>query len=129
MQEPDCQYREVTPPGQTNICHLGRFNGQVTDGMCRRCIRDGLNTNNPPGVARKVVNFAKSAVLHMASGMPMCTQEQIDARFSICQGCEFYKDGACQKCGCPLNREKQFISKLSWANEKCPVGKWGPVGQ
>jgi hypothetical protein len=24
-------------------------------------------------------------------------------------------------------RERQFISKLSWANESCPVGKWGPV--
>jgi hypothetical protein len=30
-------------------------------------------------------------------------------------------------CGCPVVREKAFVSKLSWAGEKCPVGKWGPV--
>lgn len=82
-----------------------------------------------PSVLTKAMNFAKSAVNHVASGMPMCTQEQVDQRFAICQACEFYKDGGCLKCGCPLVREKKFISKLSWANEKCPVGKWGPVGQ
>lgn len=83
----------------------------------------------PPGLAQRLLNFASSAVSHVASGMPMCTQEQVDQRFAICQACEFYKDGGCLKCGCPLVREKKFISKLSWANEKCPVGKWGPVGQ
>jgi hypothetical protein len=24
-------------------------------------------------------------------------------------------------------RESRFVSKLAWANEKCPVGKWSPV--
>lgn len=81
-----------------------------------------------PPLTQKIANFAKSAVRHVASGMPMCTQEQVDERFAICQGCEFLKDGACLKCGCPLVREKKFLSKLSWANESCPVGKWGPVG-
>lgn len=82
-----------------------------------------------PSLLQKAKNFATSAAKHIRAGMPRCTQEQIDERFAICQGCEFYKDGACQKCGCPLKRERQFISKLSWAHEKCPVGKWGPVGQ
>lgn len=81
----------------------------------------------PPSLMQKAKNFATSAAKHIASGMPRCTQEQIDARFAICQGCEFLKDNACTKCGCPINREKRFISKLSWANEKCPIGKWGPV--
>jgi hypothetical protein len=79
----------------------------------------------PPSLLQKAANFAASAAKHIKAGMPLCTQEQIDQRFAICQGCEFYKDNACLKCGCPLSREKQFISKLSWANEKCPVGKWG----
>ena len=78
-------------------------------------------------LAQKAANFATSAVKHVAAGAPRCSQEQVDARFVICQGCEFFDGRACTKCGCPIVREKQFISKLSWANEKCPAGKWGPV--
>lgn len=81
----------------------------------------------PPSLAQRVANFAASAAKHVASGMPMCTDEQIQARWAICQGCEFHQNGTCMKCGCPLVRERHYISKLSWANEKCPVGKWGPV--
>jgi hypothetical protein len=82
-----------------------------------------------PGVSfiDKVKNFTKAAVNHVTAGMPTCSDEEIGRRYAICQGCEFFKDGSCGKCGCPVVRERQYISKLSWAREKCPVGKWGPV--
>lgn len=80
-----------------------------------------------PSIAQMAANFATSVAKHIAAGAPRCTQEQIDARFAICQGCEFFDGKACSKCGCPVVREKAFVSKLSWANEKCPVGKWGPI--
>ena len=80
-----------------------------------------------PPLAERVANFAASAAKHVAAGMPRCTDEQIAERFAICQGCEFLSGGACSKCGCPVVREARFVSKLSWANESCPVGKWGPV--
>ena len=82
-----------------------------------------------PGVSalQKAANFATSAAKHLAAGAPRCTQEQIDARFAICQQCEHFDGKACGKCGCPVVRERQFLSKLSWAGEKCPAGKWGPV--
>lgn len=84
-------------------------------------------SGKPLTLVAKAVNFAASSVRHIAAGMPRCTQEQIDARYAICQQCEHFQDGACAKCGCPLVRERQYISKLSWANEECPVGKWGQV--
>lgn len=56
-----------------------------------------------------------------------CTQEQIDARLAICNGCEFYKNNSCLKCGCSLSREKNYMNKLYWADKSCPIGKWGPV--
>jgi hypothetical protein len=59
--------------------------------------------------------------------MPRATDEQVAERFAICQGCEFLSGGACSKCGCTVVRQAKFISKLSWAAESCPVGKWGPV--
>lgn len=79
-----------------------------------------------PSLLQKAVNFAKSAAAHVAAGMPRASDEEIERRFSICQGCEHYDGRACTKCGCPVVRESKFVSKLAWANEKCPVGKWGP---
>jgi hypothetical protein len=82
-----------------------------------------------PGLSliQKARNFAASAAKHVAAGMPRATDEQVAERFAICQGCEFLSGGACSKCGCPVVRQANFVSKLSWANESCPVGKWGPV--
>lgn len=80
-----------------------------------------------PSLLQKAANFATSAAKHVAAGMPQASQEQIDARFAICQACEHFDGRACRLCGCPVVREKAFVSKLSWAGEKCPAGKWGPV--
>jgi hypothetical protein len=75
----------------------------------------------------KAANFAASAARHVAAGMPRATDEQVAARFAICQTCEHFDGKACKKCGCHVVRKRQFVSKLSWAGESCPVGKWGPV--
>lgn len=77
--------------------------------------------------AQKLKNFAKATADHVANGMPMCTEEEIIQRHNICLGCGFFKDDTCSKCGCPLIRTKQFVSKLSWADQECPVGKWGKI--
>jgi hypothetical protein len=81
----------------------------------------------PPTLLEKVRHFASSATKHIAAGMPQATDGQVAARFAICQGCEHFDGTACRKCGCPVVRERKFLSKLSWANESCPAGKWGPV--
>ena len=86
-----------------------------------------LPNSSPPSLLTKAANFAAAAARHVAAGMPQASQEQIDQRFAICRACELFDGKACTKCGCPVVREKQFVSKLSWANERCPVGKWGPV--
>jgi hypothetical protein len=80
-----------------------------------------------PGLLTKVANFTKSAVSHIAAGAPRASDAEIERRFAICQGCEHYDGKACTQCGCPVVRESRFVSKLAWANEKCPVGKWSPV--
>lgn len=120
---------DCTPNGEGYkcVCQCGFTYDAKSPNAAHGC-PDLIERESAPSLLQKVGNFAKSAVRHVASGMPMCTQEQVDERFRICQGCEFLKDGACLKCGCPLVREKKFLSKLSWANESCPVGKWGPVG-
>jgi hypothetical protein len=75
----------------------------------------------------KAKNFTSATVRHVASGMNRCTDEQIEERFAICRGCEHYVDNACAMCGCKIARDKAIISKLAWAEQSCPVGKWGPI--
>lgn len=94
--------------------------------VCQRPIRRHENQDEP-SFAQKIQNFAKSTAKHIAAGMPMCTEEQIIERHNICLQCEYFKDDTCSKCGCPLIRNKQFVSKLAWADQECPVGKWGKI--
>jgi len=83
-------------------------------------------SSEPPSFVERAKTFAKAAVRHVSAGAPRCTDDQIAARYAICQSCEFLKGGACEKCGCPIRREKKYISKIAWADQSCPVGKWGP---
>jgi hypothetical protein len=77
------------------------------------------------GFLKKVKNFAAATVQHVAAGMPMASDVDIIKRHDICLQCEHFKDNACSLCGCPLSRVAGYVSKLSWADQECPVGKWG----
>jgi hypothetical protein len=89
------------------------------------CQKSLHRTSDQVSFIQKLSNFAKATVGHLKEGMPMCSDEQIIKRHDICLSCEFFKDDTCSKCGCPLMRNKQFVSKLAWADQECPVGKWG----
>ena len=126
----------------SELCQFER----LEDGflVCRICgLRAPKIASNPVAVCRprrkpvaddtgvplleRAANFAASAFRHVAAGAPRCTDEQIAERHAICVGCEHYDGKACRKCGCPVVRKYQWVSKLSWAGESCPVGKWGPI--
>ena len=79
-----------------------------------------------PSLAAKAANFATAAAKHIAAGAPMASEDEVARRFAICQQCEHYDGKSCRKCGCPVVRERAYLSKLSWADQACPVGKWGP---
>lgn len=81
----------------------------------------------PPSLLQKAANFAKSAASHIAAGVPMASEHDVAYRHAICVACEHFDGTSCLKCGCPVVRERNWLSKLSWAKEACPVGKWGPV--
>jgi hypothetical protein len=80
-----------------------------------------------PGVAKRAANFVVAAAGHIASGARRATDEQVAARFAICQGCEQFDGKGCARCGCAITPERKIVSKLSWAEQECPVGKWGAV--
>lgn len=110
---------------EVRACIVGEYGDQITVDETH----PAYPSKPKPGISlpQKVGNFAASAAKHLAAGMPRATDEQVAERFAICQQCEHFDGKACKKCGCPVVRERKFVSKLSWANESCPVGKWGPV--
>lgn len=77
-----------------------------------------------PSISTKAKNFVSSLYGHIKNGMELCPESVIENRYSICQQCEFFQNSTCQKCGCPLMRDRIFVSKLAWASEKCPINKW-----
>lgn len=92
-----------------------------------RCGCYATRTPPLPTLRQRAASFATAAAQHVAAGMPLADQAEIDRRFAVCQQCEHYDGTACSQCGCPVVRERNWRSKLSWAEQSCPVGKWGPV--
>ena len=85
--------------------------------------------NTGVGPIRKTANFTKAAAKHIAAGRPKATEAQVAERFAICDVCEhLVRDKMeCGKCGCGITSVVGPVSKLSWADSKCPAGKWHAV--
>lgn len=87
-----------------------------------------------PGLIRKASNYAKATAKHIAAGRPKATDDQVAARFRVCQQCPLFlavgdgsKKGRCThvECGCSLNTVGlKGKNKLRWADQVCPDGRW-----
>jgi hypothetical protein len=84
-----------------------------------------MPTRSAPGFLEKVRNFATAAAGHVAAGLPLASDAEIIRRHDICLTCEHLQNDACNLCGCPVSRVAGYVSKLSWADQECPAGKWG----
>ena len=84
-----------------------------------------LTRTDAPSFLERVRNFAAATVQHVAAGMPMASDEEIIRRHDICLTCKHLQNDACNLCGCPVSRVAGYVSKLSWADQSCPAGKWG----
>ena len=77
-----------------------------------------------PNILTRIKNFLKALWSHLTTGAKRTSLEERQNRLAICTDCEYYDGVACTQCGCPITRHQQFVSKLDWKNQKCPVGKW-----
>lgn len=93
--------------------------GQRNRRVCQRA--DPQSDLHDPGILEKIVNFAAAAVRHAAAGLPQATAEQAAARLAICESCEHFDGGTCRLCGCGME------VKVSWAEQACPIGRWGTI--
>jgi hypothetical protein len=99
---------------------------------CTKCGRRTYGHTDEPSLVQKVVNVTKAIKQHIKCGRPKATQEQMDVRFKICQDCFYFKDlgegGTCthDQCGCGISKSPaKLLNKLSFADSKCPIDKWG----
>lgn len=79
------------------------------------------------------LHFAEALLSHTLNGFKYRSPAEIEARLDICRQCEFSirENGSegetvnCSKCGCQCNASNGiFLSKLAWASETCPDGRW-----
>ena len=89
----------------------------------------GATPRTGPSLARRALNLAQAVATHVGHGMPMADPNTTRARLAICESC-LPPDGyfnparrscARPECGCNMD------IKASWADMKCPVGKWDAV--
>ncbi len=80
-----------------------------------------------PTAAGMAQNLARSIARWVSQGLPLASEEALQARLAICSACVWWDPaalagtGRCRKCGCSTQ------AKLRLATEKCPIDKWGPV--
>jgi len=77
-----------------------------------------------PSIFTRIKNFLKALWSHLTTGAKRTSLEERQNRLAICTDCEHYDGVACTQCGCPITRHQQFVSKLDWKEQSCPVGKW-----
>ncbi len=80
-----------------------------------------------PSLIKQAKKFSVDAIKHAVKGNPTCTQDQINERLKICESCKWFRGNRCMKCGCACNKNKKYLNKLAWADQSCPIGKWGPI--
>lgn len=100
--------------GQSEACR-----GERNARFCQRA--DPASVDHSPGFLQKIANFAVAAVQHVAVGAPMASEDVKAARLAVCVACDQFDRGSCRVCGCGLE------TKAGWADQECPVGKWGPI--
>jgi len=80
-------------------------------------------------ILKKIRNFVVALFKHTSKGMPKASQFTINTRFGICYSCDSFNTKhlpamECSECGCNISKEKEFMNKLAWQDQKCPLGKW-----
>lgn len=126
-------------PRRLRCARCNRVSGRTTlapDRVVANCLVDNPLPPVLPPLHTRLANFTRAAIEHAKAGSPTCSQEQIDERHATCMACDIYLPSAdnpaignCthSSCGCPVTRLDRFVSKLAWADQSCPLGKWPAI--
>lgn len=121
-----CPHRDKGTPCPAIDSIEGRPAHPAYCGLCpnpeyRQVIENGGTApSRPPSIVKQAVSFTGAAIKHVMSGLPQASPAQQASRLAICEGCDRKADDKCLECGCLL------VVKTSWAEQRCPLDKWGP---
>jgi hypothetical protein len=109
-----------------------KFHGEDTEGTnsdlplipCSVKLSRKENENILPSITKRIRNFFKSLYHHVINGAKRTSPKERNRRLEICSKCEYYDGKVCLQCGCPILRQANFISKLDWKEQHCPINKW-----
>jgi hypothetical protein len=98
-----------------------------------REVQKNCKVNKEPPLYQKIINFAQAAVKHAIKGNPVVSEEVVLKRLEICKTCPLFKPNANQvggvcthsTCGCTIQDNTNYLNKIAWADQKCPIDKWG----
>lgn len=144
----ECKQYLVVVPGSPNdpgrayeLCHGKSFSDRPSPSLAAanswRIKRDLLpltgdgasvsivsQTTQLPSLVIRGLNFGAALWRHAMGGFQYCSQEQVEARIAVCQTCENFDGSRCIMCGCACNGNQEFLNKLAWKSEDCPLKKW-----
>ena len=109
----------------------GQLHGaSLTEAQWKKCNGEGLSKKEQrqyirvlmhetmPSLAKQAGNLAKATLEHAMAGFKKVDEELFKKRIATCEGCEYYRNQRCLRCGCRMNIKGQ------WAEQKCPENKW-----
>lgn len=100
-------------------------------------LQNAIQHQQEPSLLQKAWNFGKSALNHAIAGNPTVPEETMKERLEICRSCPLFKPnqnqvgGVCthSTCGCNIQDNLDYLNKIAWADQECPVQKWGKYVQ
>lgn len=81
-----------------------------------------------PSTPVKAARFLQTVYRHIRSGRGFLPKEDILKRLAVCESCDQFTGKRCNLCGCCVEGQQNFLNKLAYPHESCPLKKWGPDG-
>lgn len=73
---------------------------------------------------KQLFSYGSAVLNHLLAGGKVVSETIYEARATICRRCPSNKENVCQECGCNLEGDSAFVSKLLMPAEHCPLNKW-----
>jgi hypothetical protein len=104
---------------------------------CKATLNDLPPNTESPSLLQRAWNFGKAAINHVLAGNPVVPEEVMKARLDICRSCPLFKPnhnqvgGVCthSSCGCNIQDNLDYLNKIAWADQECPIKRWGKFEQ
>lgn len=127
-----CAIGKPWEPSQCSLCWLyhNRKSYRVLWGGPQEGADSTIGTQTQLGLFKLASNLLLAAGKLALDNFRTASKEQEQGRRRICESCVEYYDTEQQRCkhnSCGCSLQGQWLNKLKWASQECPIGKWKAV--